>query len=181
MLFLRSFPWEVPPDRAYVQDGLERHMMHNYDYCALVNYSDDIVLIEWDMAAPMRVLEEFAARASKRPHQVLVAPYRLYRPGRRPVWAHRYYNGFNGDEEWIDGRASQDCDLFGLGLVYLPRLLIRQFCESPAPERGRPPHVLPGHYTDCRFTDQTFSMWHLKTIGRRVPIDWATLPVHLHG
>lgn len=179
MLFLRSFPLEVPAGRAYVEDGLHRHLMHDYDYSGLAKYDSDLLLIEWDVAASLEMLEAFAVRASLRPNRVLVAPYRLAQPGRRSVWAHRYYDDFNGAESWITGPADYTCDLFGLGLVYLPRLLVRQFCQAPAPERGRPVAVLPGHYTDRRFTDQTFSMWHHKTIGR-ASIDWSTVPVHLH-
>lgn len=183
MRWLRSWPAVIPPHRAHVVDDLERLVIADYDYTPLGAIDDDVVLIEWDMALAPDDMEQFD-RAAKYYHEnPLVAPYKLYyvsNNGRdRPVWAHRKLT--EAGEDWI--RAWDNfADYVGFGLIYLPRRVVRAFLDAPAPERGAP-LVAPGGYTDCRFHDQTFSMWyrHRYSGGGPIRVEWDIWPVHLHG
>ena len=185
MRVLRSFPDPVPQGRAYVADGLERLIQTNYDYTplGLACVDDDVVIIEWDMALADRDLRRFLAHASLTPVDVLVAPQWLYHVAGGPQIGHRVVDGC-GVERWVTPHDDW-CDLFAFGLIYFPRRLVHAFLAAPAPQRGRSP-FLPADialypYDDCRFTDQTFSMWHRYTLGRRARIDWSVWPVHLHA
>lgn len=184
-IWLRSWPeWgdlrkERNMRRPYVSDSMEKCVIHDYDYTPLYWYDDDILLLEWDIAADKTDRHLFAERAAETPGHVLVAPYRLHFPD-KDVWAHRVCtNGRTYAEQWIHTYQS-NCDLFGFGMIYLPRQLIQRFREAPAPERGRPINVEPGTYGDIRFHDQTFSMWHLRNGLGPVAVMWTVRPVHLH-
>ena len=180
MLLLRSFPATIPPHRAYVVDELPRFTQSDYDYTGLADLGADICLIEWDIAVAREQLERFMTHAAARPRDVLVAPHRLYHVAHdEPVWAHRVVDA-DGSERWLRS-GELEADYVAFGLIYLPQTLIQAFVSAPAPERGRSP-FLPAAcgYTDCRFIDQTFSVWHRHALGRRVAVDWTVRPVHLH-
>lgn len=179
MRWLRSWPANPPAGRAHVVDDMERLVIDDYDYTPLGSIDDDVCLLEWDMAIDRQQMTLFEGYAVQTPDRVIVAPYKLYNPGDRPHNAHRTMLGMRG-ERWISDMEPQ-CDLFALGLAYLPRQLVREFLASPAPERGRDPR-LPAEfdYADRRFTDQTFAMWHYRVYARRVDVIWSVRPVHLH-
>jgi hypothetical protein len=170
---LRSWPQSIPENRAHVVDDIERLVIDHHDYARLGDVDEDLILIEWDVAVGQEDLLTFAARAAESPNRVLVAPYRIYAdvyglPA--DVWAHRAWDG-NGLGMVIPYGAkpvetnAPTCNLFGLGLVYLPRDLVRRFLP------GHP----PGH-----FGDTEFSMWHYERVAKDVPIAWDVRPVHLH-
>lgn len=179
--WLRSFPVNPPPGRAYVQDDMERLLQDNYDYTPLGDIDEDVVIVEWDVAVAPEQVERFTENALSRPERVLVAPHYLYTVAEAPVIAHRRVNLLTGAERWLTS-GELDCDYFAFGLIYLPRDLVRQFLDTPAPDRGRSPFLPTGNpYDDCRFIDQTFSVWHRHRLGRTAAIDWSVWPAHLHG
>jgi hypothetical protein len=148
-----------------VVDHLERLVIANHDYNALSELDDDILLLEWDMAVAKEDLDLFEVRAAEHPESVLVAPYRIYTPN--GIWAHRDWEGDGpgaaGARPVLEGAPI--CNLFGLGMIHLPRDLIRRFISSG----------WASHFGDCEF-----SMWHYHHVSKEVPIDWAVRPVHLH-
>jgi hypothetical protein len=157
MRVIRSFPKVIPPGRAYVQDDLERFYMSEYDYQPLAEFAfgDDILLLEWDIAVSKYDLQMFIGRAHVH-GDVIVAPYDLTTPGTVPHW-----NLVNGQPERVT-RDDDECDYFGLGMVYLPN------------------YVLTGYPKGNPMTDGTLSRWYHKQYNKRVPIDWGTRVVHLH-
>ncbi len=165
MKLLRSWPDVIPPGRGYVVDDIERLVIANHQYRALADVDDDVLLLEWDIAVGKEDLEAIARRAGQRPDRVLVAPYRIYVP--HGIWAHRTWAGEGPGAHGAGPVAerAEFCNLFGLGLVYLPHDLIVGFIES-----GWARH----------FGDVQFSMWHYLHVAKEVPIDWAIRPVHLH-
>ena len=156
---VRSFPKTVPSGRAYVQDDLERFYMDNYDYQGLKDFAgdDDVVLLEWDIAVSRYDLSMFIARAHIFGDWPLVGSYVLDRPGTYPHWRDE-----DGELRRIHDNEP-DCDLFGLGLVYLPNWVLRDF--------PKPNHM----------SDGSLSRW-LRTLPdwKPIPVDWATKIVHLH-
>ncbi|MFG2699537.1 hypothetical protein [Streptomyces sp. NPDC048386] len=170
MRLLRSWPAQVPAGRAYVHDDIERLVIDNYDYRVLGDFDDDVLLLEWDIAVGKEDLAAFAARARLAAERVLVAPYRLYhyasdRDRATPLWAHRRYEGDPQTGQLIHVREGDPtCHLWGLGMTYLPRDVIRQFLDA-----------WPG-----TLSDGALSGWHYQHIAREVPITWDIRPVHLH-
>jgi hypothetical protein len=173
MRLLRSFPRSVPPHRAYVIDDIPKLIIDNHDYRPLASVDADVLLLEWDVAVDREDLERFAERARQTPGRVLVAPYRIpadlyHLPA--PCWAHRHWDG-TGTGTVIPVGATPvatgdpTCNLFGLGMVYLPRALVRRFLAD-------------GYAT--HFGDKEFSMWHAERVAREVPIAWEVRPVHLN-
>lgn len=146
-------------------DQIDRIVIDNHDYRALADLDADVVLLEWDIAASKHDIEVFAGLARQSPGSVLVAPYLLYTP--EPMWAHRSWEG-EGPGATGAGPVdvgAQHCNLFGLGMCYLPKDLITGFIES-----GWSNH----------FGDVEFSMWHYHNVSKEVPIAWAIQPVHLN-
>ena len=179
MRIVRSFPATIPAGRAYVVDALERVTLSDFDYAPLAALDDDVIVVEWDMALSREDTERFTCAARRRPDQVTVAPYLLYTVAQNPVFAHRCI-GPSGRERWIND-LDWFADYIGFGLVYLPRAVVRAFLDAPAPARGRSPYLPDTHeYGDTRFSDQTFSVWHRHSYGRRTLIQWDVRPVHLH-
>lgn len=171
MRWLRSWPAVVPPGRAYVQDDLERLVISNYDYRPLAEINEDVCLLEWDVALDREGMARFERYASIQRHNVLVAPYRLYKVEPRPVWAHRrVLRGVTadlGDQDctrWVQ-TADQFCDYFSLGCVYLPRSLVQRYVKEQP---------------DIPLGDHTFSLWHRWHLNRTTPIAWNVQPMHLH-
>jgi hypothetical protein len=173
MKLLRSWPDQIPEGRSYVVDDIERLVINRHDYAALRNVDDDVLLLEWDVAVGQEDLLTFAERARSAPGRVLVAPYRIYAdvyglPA--DIWAHRSWDGTGAGTVIPTGAKPIEtnmpmCNLFGLGLVYLPRDLVRRFLP------GHP----PGHFGDTQF-----SMWHYQHVAQTVPIAWEVRPVHLN-
>lgn len=180
---MRSWPAvPPPPGRARVDDALPRMLVDGYDYRdAMRRYvasrTDDLVLLEWDIAASLEDLQCFVAQACAHPDRVLVAPYQIYasdtdfadwdRHGRmfaapRHVFAHRVYEGSMA--RFVDP-ADATCHMFGLGMTYLPNQVIARFLRE----------MQPG----WKFDDTTFSGWHAGAVGP-VRIAWDVRPVHLH-
>ncbi|MFC3454009.1 hypothetical protein [Amycolatopsis speibonae] len=160
---VRSWPARIPAGRSYVVDQVERIVIKNHDYHALRGLGD-VLLLEWDIAVSKEDLERFAAVAAEGSSDVLVAPYTLYVPD--PVWAHRSWPGGitpEGAAPVETGAAF--CNLFGLGMTYLPGELVEGFCES-----GWASH----------FGDVEFSLWHYHNVKKQVPIAWDVRPVHLN-
>jgi len=156
-----------------VVDSIERLVIDNHDYRPLASVEDSIVLLEWDVAVAQEDLRTFAAVAREDPGRVLVAPYRIYADTYglpADIWAHRHWDGTGSGTVTPTGArpvASGDptCNLFGLGMIWLPRALVRRFVEDA--------------YA-THFGDKEFSMWHYARVARQVPICWDVRPVHLH-
>jgi DNA-binding transcriptional LysR family regulator len=168
---LRSWPEIVPTGRAHVVDDIDRLVIRDYDYrTALGAVDDDILLVEWDLAVDKDDLTRFATRAAAEPARVRVAPYRLYhyssgRDRPAPIWVHRRYIGDPQTGRLVHvGEGDPTCHLWGLGLTYLPRAVVRAYLDA------RPEPITDGH----------LSGWHYQHVERDVPIDWDVRPVHLH-
>jgi hypothetical protein len=170
---LRSWPRRIPAGRAHVVDDIEHLLMDNHHYGPLAGIDDDVLLLEWDTAVGQEDLRAFATRARKDPDAVLVAPYRIYADSYglpADVWAHRRWDGTGADTVVPVGATPVDegepyCQLFGLGMSYLPRDILRAYVNA---EYSR-------HWGDTEF-----SMWHYRYVTRDVPIMWEVRPVHLH-
>lgn len=171
MRLIRSWPAQIPENRAYVVDGIERLVMSGFDYRCLADIDDDVILIEWDIAVGRDELETFIQRAREDPEQIRVAPYRLY-PGkyrvRAPLWVHRVRDP--GMRRFVKGPEDTHCQMFGFGLIYLPRATVLRYLKSI---EGQP---------RAHFGDSEFSRWHMRHGGahKNVPIDWDVPLVHLH-
>ncbi|TKG58896.1 hypothetical protein [Prauserella endophytica] len=137
-------------------------MIQDFDYRSLGLVDDDVVMLEWDIAVSKEHLERFIERAHNDPHQVLAAPYLLYNPD-GTVWAHRRYTA-PGSRRYVR-EHEPFCHLFGLGMTYLPRRIVREFLAShPGP-----------------FSDTSLSVWHYHNAPTtEVPIAWECRPIHLH-
>jgi hypothetical protein len=152
-----------------VVDPLPRLVMKDYDYRILGDVDDDILLLEWDIAIDREGLEAFIAHTKQAPDSVAVAPYRIYQPTTRavnlpkPFWVHRRY-GHGEQTTYFVQEDEPTCHLFGLGMTYLPKRIVRLFLDS-----------WPGH-----FSDASFSGWHYKNVEREVPIVWESRAAHLH-
>lgn len=160
MRIIRSFPETVPEGRAWVHDELERFYMSGYDYAGLKRYTEDLILLEWDIAVSPADLERFAAHAAANGDWPLVAPYTIGNPEHYAHWR----NGMQGLRPIHEHERS--CDLFGFGLVYLPAWVIR---DCPA-----------GYQGSSIVGDGTLPRW-LRSLPqwRPVPVDWSVRVVHL--
>lgn len=147
-------------------DDATRIPVDDYDYRALVDLDDDVLLLDWDMAVHRDDLEKFALRAGRTPGRVLVAPYVAYpdtRPGlRRPTWTMRRYDG--AQLRYVE-TGEPTCHLFGFGMTYLPRARILAFANANP---------------ETRFDDTAFAGWMYRKTGWEVPITWDIRPVHLN-
>lgn len=177
MKLVRSWPANIPAGRSYVVDDIEHFVMGagndtQFCYRGLIDYDDDIVLVEWDIAVGGEQLHRFMQRAAAEPDRVRVAPYLLYRghsgiTPQVPFYCHRIREPRH--RAWVKGPADTYCHMFGFGLVYLPRDLIAAFVAQLSPK--------------SKFGDTEFSQWHMRQpLGERrnVPIDWDCHAVHLH-
>lgn len=170
MKVVRSWPAVVPRDRCYVEDTLPRFVMKDYDYRGLGDLHDDVLLVEWDMAVHREEFEAFLDVVRSDPADVAVAPYKVYTPTARaeefkqPKWVMRRYSDSREQSLRFCTPEDTHCHLFGLGLTYLPRELIRAFLDD-----------WPGH-----FNDASFSGWHYRNVKQETPIAWDVRPVHLH-
>lgn len=176
MRLVRSFPAEIPAGQAYVVDDADRHLNRDYSYRGLVEFGDDLVHLDWDMAVSREDLQQFARRAARHPEHVLVAPQRVDAgDGRRglakPVWNMRVWIG--GDAR-VGLRQAVETDpvahMYGFGMVYLPAALLKGFEERWRAELDA---------GTIRFDDTGFSTWATQQQGP-AEIDWSVRPVHLH-
>jgi hypothetical protein len=187
MRLVRSWPARVPEGRPHVVDGMERLIIEDFDYRPLADLDDDVLLIEWDIAAGREEIEHFAEHAYREPKRVLTAPYKLYRDsGYRPHWPEPdnpwvwMLNHWRGEGERPDAAQGETipgshtvmpdigdptCNGFGFGMIYLPRKLIRRFVKTD-----------PSH-----FGDVSFSVWHFHNVRPDARICWHVRPVHLHA
>lgn len=177
MKLVRSWPAVIPEGRSYVVDDIPRFIMggegqRQFDYRGLADLDDDVVLIEWDIAIGGRELFMFMARAKAEPEQVRVAPYLLYRNGGQsgrpqvPFYVHRIRT--RDKRSWATP-VDTHCQMFGFGLVYLPKAMIQGFVRQMDPK--------------SHFGDTEFSNWYRRNAPehlRDVPIDWDCHAVHLH-
>jgi hypothetical protein len=168
---IRSWPQTIPPGRSYVCDDIPKLVIDNHHYGALADIPGDVLLLEWDMAVGQEDIRQFAHHALIDPGRVLVAPYKIYADAyglSSDVWAHRKWDGRGMGTISPDGAMSiRDgdpfCNLFGLGMIYLPQALVQGFA-------GFATH----------FGDKEFSMWHYQYVAREVPVAWEVRPVHLN-
>lgn len=171
MKVMRSFPEYVPAGRNYVIDDCPRLLNEHYSYRGLVDVDDDVIQLDWDTAVSREDLAAFAARARADRGAVVVAPVRVYPDSRRgltrTVWNLRCYDGPNL-REIREGEPT--CDLFGFGMVYLPRELVRGFVDEYRDELDA---------GTVRFDDTGFAGWHHRTVGPAA-VAWDVRPVHLH-
>ena len=173
MRLIRSWPVSIPEGRSYVVDDIERVVIDKHDYKPLSAIDDDLLLLEWDIAVGQEDLRHFAEHAAEDPTRVLVAPYRIYADAYNlsaDIWAHRRWNGDGVGTVSPNGAVpvqtgDPTCNLFGLGMVYLPRRLHRQFAAVA---------------WAAHFGDTSFSIWHYEHAAREVPICWDARPVHLN-
>ncbi len=186
MRYVRSFPAEIPPNRAYVVDDVERLVMDNtnpetnFSYDCLADVGDDVLLIEWDLAVGKEELETFAERAATAPDRVLFAPYRLYSGGSlaeglKAVWAAWRYKDNDQRRGWLNpvSEGTPTAHVVGMGLIYLPRDLILGYLDT----RNRTRRMTGD---DWRFSDISFCGWHFRHVRQEIDLDWQARPVHLH-
>jgi hypothetical protein len=173
MRLLRSWPQSIPEGRSYVVDDIERLVISNHHYGPLADIDESVLLLEWDIACGQEDLTQFVKRISAHPDRVIVAPYRIYADTYNlpyDVWAHRAWNG-DGSGTVIPHGAfpvrdgAPICNLFGLGMVYLPQAVLRSYFAACA---------------GAQFGDTQFSMWHYQQVAHDVPIAWEVRPVHLN-
>jgi hypothetical protein len=156
-------------------------VIDNHHYGTLLDeVADDVLLLEWDIAVGKEELLAFADRARQSPDRVLVAPYRIYADRYKlpsgDIWAHRHWDGKPGYTIIPEGAmpistGDQTCNLFGLGMVYLPRELVQEF---------RSPKWGSDFGWSNHFGDNEFSMWHYLNVTHDVPVMWEVRPVHLN-
>lgn len=175
---MRSWPRAIPAGRVgYVVDDAPRMEMEAHDYRrgGLADVGDDLLLLEWDIAVSKEDLALFARRARQQSDRVLVAPYPIY-GDRYPqlmapwIWAHRHWGGEPRGRVGAVGAypvstGDPTCNLFGLGMVYLPRDVIAGFFAAD-------------YANHCG--DVEFSQWHYRHVAEQVPICWDIRPVHLN-
>jgi len=156
----------MPEGRSYVVDDAPRLRVSDYDYRGLVELDDDVLQLDWDTAVSRTDLALFAALAREHPARVLVAPVPVERDRTdRVVWnLRRYTHGGEAMREVTE--ADQTCHLFGFGMVYLPRHLIRSYVDVLEPGR--------------RFDDTGFAGWVHRNDEPETRIAWDVRPVHLH-
>lgn len=184
MRLIRSFPDPIPANRNYIVDDAERLINTDYDYTGLIALNDDIIHIDWDTAVSKEDLEAFARRARHFPDSVLVAPVKIYHSVKRtgitdPVWNVRRFNP--GEMSMRYCREGEDAHLFGFGMVYLPRVLLRGFGEALADDEGRYDRPDLFHMKRYRrFGDMEFAGWHYKHVTPEAWVMWDVRPVHIH-
>lgn len=161
MRIVRAWPDHPPAGRPHVVDGWPRVPVNDYDYSGLLpacGQEPGVVSMDWDTACSLEDLTTFAHYASQAPGMVLAGPCRTY------------FGPVSG--QWnlaqADGTIYTDlpavADLFGFGLVYLPKAMIAGYLA----EQGGAP-----------LTDQWFASWHYAHHGP-VAVCWQVSPVHLH-
>lgn len=168
MKIVRTWPHKVPPHRGHVLDDLPRHIMRGYSYRGLFNeVDDDVLILEWDIAASFEHLSDMRDLIATEPDVVHAAPYRVYLVPRDPGphWVMRRYDEA-GDLQWVT-EDDKTCHAFGFGMTYVPREVSRAYLAAN-------PRRL------ASVSDTSFSRWHFDNVRAEVPIPWHIRPVHLH-
>lgn len=183
MKWVRSFPREIPANRNYVVDGLDRFYMSNYDYSGLSSYGDDILLVEWDIVVTPDVIQNIKDWLPSNGVQVQVWPYLLYPTPEngltRTAYAHRRILEpikNNPPETYPIGFLDSVADYVGFGCIFLPKTIIEAFEKADPKTRGLPAN-------DERFTDQTFSFWlrhNQREFPERAMVHWDVELPHLN-
>jgi hypothetical protein len=177
MRIIRSWPDPAPAAHARVEDDAPRLLNRDYDYSGLVQYDDDVLHLDWDMAVHLADLEEFARRAKQHPDRVIAAPYLSYptslhegvragTPG--PLWTALIFNDeARSSARYVTGPEDLACHVSGFGMIYLPREMIAAHAKWCA---GR----------GIVFSDTSFGNWHQQTVAAWIPLTWDIRPVHLN-
>lgn len=152
--------------RANVTDPLSDVLTMDRDYREVLAQLDGAaVIVEWDLAVSCEDRARFDLLCEAQPDAVHVAPYLLYPTSTgwpRPVWAHRRVEGPRS-YRWIV-TAEAECDLFGLGLAYIPaEVRTRALAEI-----------------DGAIADDSLSLWHYAAGLGPVSVAWDVRPIHLH-
>lgn len=185
MKWIRSFPRNIPANRNYVVDGLDRFYMENYDYRGLSSYGDNLLLVEWDIVLAPHIIHDIKQWVSEEGDidKVQVLPYPQYPTPEngltRTVYAHRKIvepvKNVPPDTvsiHFFDPVA----DYFGFGCIYLPKTILEAFEQADPKTRGLPAN-------DERFTDQTFSFWlrhNQHEFFNQALVHWSEEPIHLN-
>ena len=115
--------------------------------------------------------EIFANRISELPDNILVAPYLLYPKSVGtpcPVWSPRIIIAKDVKYEWcLPGMLW--CDLFGLGMTYIPHELWQDFRAS-----------IRGKELPTRDLDSKLSLHLHFERGMAFRIEWRTPVAHYH-
>jgi len=157
--------------RGHVIDQLPRLIMAGHNYKTVAEYRSigtndgwpdtNFCMLEWDIALDKRGRELFSALSLSEPRRVLVAPY----------WWHESWIDFVGN----DGRgpteesrpvlpSDMECDSFGLGCIYIPRVVLVEFLAQ---------------MDRLGFTDYTFGSWYRGKYGP-ARLTWDVHPQHVH-
>lgn len=144
--------------------------MGDYDYRGLFEeIADDVLILEWDIAAGAEHLADLRDLIASDPGAVHAAPYRVYKVPRDPGphWVMRRLNEADPENirsaPWVTEQDTH-CHLFGFGMTYIPRAIWREYAATN-----------PAQVNDTRF-----SVWHHHNVRAEVPIPWHIQPVHLH-
>jgi hypothetical protein len=173
MYILRAMPKRIPEGRNYVVDQIEQVFIDNYDMRFLTELDDDLILIEWDIAAAMHDLHNMIVHCRQAPTQIHVAPYPLYPVSldelMAPVWAHRHMIQVMPQQlEWID-YGDTVCDIFSTGMVYFPLEVLQRLKESD--------ELITWH---SNIDDSKIAFWYYSTFKKKVAVHWDVRPIHLH-
>lgn len=183
MKWIRSFPRTIPANRNYVVDGLDRFYMQDYNYSGLSNYSDDVLLVEWDIVITPENIQDMKEWIEGDIDKVQVWPYLQYPTPEngltRTVYAHRKIiepvKTVPPDTVPI-GFFDPIADYVGFGCIFLPKSILEAFERADPKTRGLPAN-------DERFTDQTFSFWlrhNQHEFPEKAMVHWDSEPVHLN-
>lgn len=179
MMWVRSWPspseWaeKVPKDAQYVVDNLPKLVMAGQNYKTVSEINSlgtgngwpetvpGFCMLEYDVALDSHGQSAFAALALVEPHQVLVAPYRWH-----GSWIHFVGNDGRGPtpESRPVHQTDEYVDSFGLGCIYIPRLILCEFLAQ---------------MNHLGFTDMTFGLWYRQKYGP-ARVTWAVHPQHVH-
>jgi hypothetical protein len=173
MRLIRSFPDPLPAGRNYVVDDCERLVNTDYSYRGLVALDDDVIHLDWDTAVGRDTLIEFAKQCRSEPGRVRVAPQRFEAGHRRgfvtPQWNCLVYD-HDGQALRYVTETDVEAHLFGFGMVYLPRPVLREFEDTFGAQFDAGKE---------RFGDTSFAGWHYRRFGG-APIEWGCKTVHVH-
>lgn len=172
MRVIRSFPAAIPDNRNYIIDDAQKLINVCYNYQGLVDIDDDIIHLDWDQAIGRDDLITFARRARQNPDRVLVGPTpieRDYPNGHSSNWNCFKYEP-NGVSKRFVKTGEPTCDLFGFGMVYLPRKMVLEFVDTYRAQLDAGTE---------RFNDMAFSGWYTNAYGP-ADICWDVTVVHLH-
>jgi len=164
--WVRAWPVTGAPAGQHVADSMERVSVGGGNYLPVLEElaGQDSVLVAWDIAVSREDVARFTLFAKQTPGRVRVAPYRLYKPSTgldRPVWPPRV--AARPSPGWVTS-ADEACDLFPLGMVYLPGAVTAEYASHP---RESSP-------------DLAFARWHHVSGLGPVPVTWDVKPVHVH-